>query len=208
MTPPVRPGRQIGQTIGLAAIVVVLLVCTVAFVVHALHAPAALPHDASADAMLRSASTYLVLATALFVCLLAAAFDLFRLLRRMLATLDAMADTAGRIVAGDPSARTVSRDGCPADLARFIDHFNAMTHSMKSTNPSDATATVASSSRVTLTHLAELETRLDAIKALATDDADASSRDALLQHVDALFRCVEDLQVTERQAPAIRTFPR
>ncbi|WP_244106865.1 histidine kinase [Burkholderia cenocepacia] len=166
-----------------------------------------MPHDASADAMLRSASTYLVLATALFVCLLAAAFDLFRLLRRMLATLDAMADTAGRIVASDPSARTVSCDGCPADLARFIDHFNAMTHSMKSTNPSDATATVASS-HVTLTHLAELETRLDAIKALATDDADASSRDALLQHVDALFRCVEDLQVTERQAPAIRTFPR
>ncbi|WP_229290668.1 histidine kinase [Burkholderia cenocepacia] len=185
-----------------------LLVGTVAFVVHALHAPAALPHDASADAMLRSASTYLVLATALFVCLLAAAFDLFRLLRRMLATLDAMADTAGRIVAGDPLARTVSRDGCPADLARFIDHFNAMTHSMKSTNPSDATATVASNNRVTLTQLAELETRLDAIKALATDDADASSRDALLQHVDALFRCVEDLQVTERQAPAIRTFPR
>lgn len=204
---PVRPGRQIGQTIGLAAIVVVLLAGTVAFVVHALHAPAALPHDASADAMLRSGSTYLMLATALFVCLLAAAFDLFRLLRRMLATLDAMADTAGRIVAGDPSARTVSRDGCPADLARFIDHFNAMTHSMKSTNPSDATATVASS-HVTLTHLAELETRLDAIKALATDDADASSRDALLQHVDALFRCVEDLQLTERQAPAIRTFPR
>ncbi|WP_249182066.1 histidine kinase [Burkholderia cenocepacia] len=166
-----------------------------------------MPHDASADAMLRSGSTYLMLATALFVCLLAAAFDLFRLLRRMLATLDAMADTAGRIVAGDPSARTVSRDGCPADLARFIDHFNAMTHSMKSTNPSDATATVASS-HVTLTHLAELETRLDAIKALATDDADASSRDALLQHVDALFRCVEDLQLTERQAPAIRTFPR
>ncbi|MEB2610701.1 histidine kinase [Burkholderia cenocepacia] len=179
-----------------------------AFVVHALHAPAALPHDASADAMLRSASTYLVLATALFVCLLAAAFDLFRLLRCMLATLDAMADTAGRIVAGDPSARTVSRDGCPVDLSRFIGHFNAMTHSMKSTNPSDATATVASSSRVTLTQLAELETRLDAIKALATDDADASSRDALLQHVDALFRCVEDLQVTERQAPATRTFPR
>ncbi|MCA8377500.1 histidine kinase [Burkholderia cenocepacia] len=167
-----------------------------------------MPHDASADAMLRSASTYLVLATALFVCLLAAAFDLFRLLRRMLATLDAMADTAGRIVAGDPLARTVSRDGCPADLARFIDHFNAMTHSMKSTNHSDATATVASNSRVTLTQLAELETRLDAIKALATDDADASSSDALLQHVDALFRCVEDLQVTERQAPAIRTFPR
>ncbi|WP_260429967.1 histidine kinase [Burkholderia cenocepacia] len=204
---PARPGRQIGQAIGLAAIVVVLLVGTVAFVVHALHAPAALSHDATADAMRRSASTYLVLATALFVCLLAAAFDLFRLLRHMLATL-AMADTAGRIVAGDPSARTVSRDGCPADLARFIDHFNAMTHSMKSTNPSDATATVASSSRVTLTHLAELETRLDAIKALATDDADASSRDALLQHVDALFRCVEDLQVTERQVPAIRTFPR
>ncbi|MCA8403972.1 histidine kinase [Burkholderia cenocepacia] len=184
-----------------------LLVGTVAFVVHALHAPAALQHDETADAMLRSGSTYLMLATALFVCLLAAAFDLFRLLRRMLATLDAMADTAGRIVAGDPSARTVSRDGCPADLARFIDHFNAMTHSMKSTNPSDATATVASS-HVTLTHLAELETRLDAIKALATDDADASSRDALLQHVDALFRCVEDLQLTERQAPAIRTFPR
>ncbi|MDR5666251.1 histidine kinase [Burkholderia cenocepacia] len=208
MTLPARPGRQIGQTIGLAAIVVVLLAGTVAFVVHALHAPAALPHDASADAMLRSASTYLVLATALFVCLLAAAFDLFRLLRRMLATLDAMADTAGRIVAGDPSARTVSRDGCPVDLSRFIGHFNAMPHSMKSTNPSDATATVASNSRVTLTQLAELETRLDAIKALATDDADASSRDALLQHVDALFRCVEDLQVTERQAPAIRTFPR
>ncbi|WP_175819176.1 histidine kinase [Burkholderia sp. BCC0419] len=207
MTLPARPGRQIGRAIGLGAIVVVLLACTVAFFVYTLHAPAALPHDATADAMLRSASTYLVLATVLFVCLLAAAFDLVRLLRRMLATLDAMADTAGRIVAGDPSARTVSRDGCPADLSRFIEHFNAMTHSMKSTNPSDATAPVASSSRVTRTQLAELETRLDAIKVLATD-ADAASRDALLQHVDELFRFVDDLQIAERQAPPIRAFPR
>ncbi|WP_244140699.1 histidine kinase [Burkholderia sp. BCC1047] len=166
-----------------------------------------MPHDATADAMLRSASTYLVLATALFACLLAAAFDLVRLIRRMLATLDAMADTAGRIVAGDRSARSVSRDGCPADLARFVEHFNEMTHPMQSTNPPDAAATVAGRNRVTRTQLAELETRLDAIKVLATD-ADAASHDALLQHVDALFRCVEDLQVAERQAPAIRTFPR
>ncbi len=207
MTQSARPGRQIGRALGLVAIVFVLLACTVAFFVHALHAPAALPHDASADAMLRSASTYLVLATALFACLLAAAFDLVRLIRRMLATLDAMADTAGRIVAGDPSARTVSRDGCPADLSRFIEHFNAMAHSMKLRNPSDATAAVANSSHVTRTRLAELETRLDAIKVLATD-ADAASRDALLQHVDELFRFVDDLQVTERQAPAIRVFPR
>nr|WP_217444531.1 histidine kinase [Burkholderia metallica] len=204
---PARPGRQIGRAIGLLAIVVVLLACTVAFFVYTLHAPAALPYDATADAMLHSASTYLVLATVLFVCLLAAAFELVRLLRRMLATLDAMADTAGRIVAGDPSARTVSRDGCPADLSRFIEHFNSMTHSLKSTNPSDATAPVASSSRVTRTQLTELETRLDAIKVLATD-ADASSRDVLLQQVDALFRFVDDLQVAERQAPPIRAFPR
>ncbi|WP_175883504.1 histidine kinase [Burkholderia sp. BCC0044] len=208
MTLPARPGRQIGRALGLVAIVVVLLACTVAFFVHALHAPAALPHDASADGMRRNTSTYLVPATVLFVCLLAAAFDLVTLIRRMLATLDAMADTAGRIVAGDPSARTVSRDGCPADLSRFVEHFNVITHSMKSTNPSDATAAVASSSRVTRTQLAELETRLDAIKALATDDAGASSCDALLQHVDALFRLVDDLQISERQAPAIRALPR
>ncbi|AZQ54405.1 histidine kinase [Burkholderia cenocepacia] len=207
MTLPARPGRQIGRALGLVAIVVVLLACNVAFFIDALHAPAALPYGASADAMLRSASTYLVLATALFVCLLAAAFDLVRLIRRMLATLDAMAGTAGRIVAGDPSARTVSRDGCPADLSRFIEHFNAMAQSMKPRNPSDATAAVANGSHVTRTQLAELETRLDAIKVLATD-ADAASRDALLQHVDALFRFVDDLQVTERQAPAIRAFPR
>jgi hypothetical protein len=204
---PARPGRQIGQALGLVAIVAVLLACTVACFVHAWHAPAALPHDAPADAMLRDASTYRVLATALFVCLLAAAFDLVRLIRRMLATLDAMADTAGRIVAGDPSARAVSRDGCPADLSRFVEHFNALTHSVKPANPSDATPTVASSDRVTRTRLAELETRLDAIKGLATD-ADAASRDALLQHVDELFRFVDDLQVAERQVAAIRAFPR
>ncbi|WP_227789662.1 MULTISPECIES: histidine kinase [unclassified Burkholderia] len=166
-----------------------------------------MPHDAPAEAMLRGASTCLVPATVLFVCLLAAAFDLLRLIRHMLATLDAIADTAGRIVTGDPSARTVCRDGCPADLSRFIEHFNAMTHSMKPTNPSDATATVASNDHVTSTQLAELENRLDAIRTLATD-ADASSRDALLQHVDELFRFVDDLQVTERQARAIRALPR
>ncbi|WP_256976262.1 hypothetical protein [Burkholderia sp. AU28863] len=139
-----------------------LLACIAAFFIYALHAPAALPHDAT-GAMLRSASTYLVLATALFACQLAAAFELVTLIRRMLAMLDATADTAGRIV--------------------------------------------AASSRVSHTQLAELETRLDAIKVLATD-ADAASHNALLQHVDALFRFVEDLQAAERQAPAIRTFPR
>ncbi|KVH04481.1 histidine kinase [Burkholderia anthina] len=207
MTLPARPGRQIGRAIGLAAIVVVLLACTVAFFVHALHAPAALPHDATADAMLRNAFTYVVLAAALSVCLLAAAFDLIRLIRRMLATLDAMADTVGRIVAGDSSARAVSVDGCPAGLSRFIEHFNAITHSMKPANPSDATATVATSSHVTRTQLAELATRLDTIKALAAD-TNAPSRDALLQHVDALFRFVDDLQAAERQAATIRAFPR
>ncbi|KWO42346.1 histidine kinase [Burkholderia sp. MSMB1459WGS] len=207
MTLSARPGRQIGRAFGLAASVVVLLACTVAFFVHALHAPAALLRDATTDVMLRSASTYLVPATALFVCLLAAAFDLLRLIHRMLATLDAMADTAARTVAGDSSARTVSRAGCPADLSRFIEHFNAMTHSMKPANSSDATATFSGNSRVTRTRLAELETRLDAIRTLATD-ADASSRDALLRHVDALFRIVDDLQVAERQAPPIRAFPR
>ncbi|KGB94015.1 MULTISPECIES: hypothetical protein [Burkholderia] len=207
MTLSARPGRQIGRTFSLAASVAVLLACTVAFFVHALHAPAALPRDATADVMLHSASTYLVPATALFVCLLAAAFDLLRLIHHMLATLDAMADTAARTVAGDPSARTVSRDGCPADLSRFIEHFNAMTHPTKPANPSDATATAVGNSRVTRTRLAELETRLDAIRTLA-DNGDASSRDALLRHVDALFRIVDDLQVTERQAPSIRAFPR
>ncbi|WP_256121984.1 hypothetical protein [Burkholderia sp. A2] len=75
-----------------------LLACIAAFFIYALHAPAALPHDAT-GAMLRSASTYLVLATALFACQLAAAFELVTLIRRMLAMLDAMADAAGRIVA-------------------------------------------------------------------------------------------------------------
>ncbi|HIH2657509.1 TPA: histidine kinase [Burkholderia cenocepacia] len=207
MTLPARPGRHIGRAIGTGALVVVLLACTVACFVYAVPTLAELPHDATAGAMIRSASPYLVPATVLFVCLLAAAFDLVRSIRRMLATLDAMADTAGRIVAGDPSARIISRDGCPADVARFIEHFNAMTHAMKRTNPSDATVTVASSSRVTRTRLAELETRLDAIRTLASD-ADAASRDALLQHVDALFRFVDDLQLAEREAAAIRVFPR
>lgn len=78
MTLPARPGRQIGQAIGLGAIVAVLTACTAAFLLYALRHPVALPHDATADAMIRHAATYLVLATVLFMCLLAAAFDLFR----------------------------------------------------------------------------------------------------------------------------------
>ncbi|WP_262390389.1 HAMP domain-containing sensor histidine kinase [Burkholderia arboris] len=197
MTLPARPGRHIGQTLGTGALVVVLIACTVAFFIYALHKPAALPHDATADEMIHSASTYLVLATALLVCLLTAAFDLVRLMRRTLRSLDAVAETARRIAAGDPPARAVSRDDCPADMSRFIEHFNAMTHRLKHAPSSNATAASGTTRHDMRMPLAELETRLDAIKALATG-ADASSHDALLHHVDGLFRLVDDLQVAER----------
>ncbi|MCA8422659.1 sensor histidine kinase [Burkholderia seminalis] len=177
MTLPAKPGRQIGQAIGLGAIVAVLTACTVAFLLYASRHPATFPHDAAAGTMIGSASTYLMLATVLFVCLLAAAFDLFRQMRRTLAALDAMAADTARIAAGDRSARAISRDGCMSGLSRFIEDFNAMTHQLK--------------------HLRALETRLEAIKGLV-DEADASSSDALLHHVDDLFRFVDDLQVAER----------
>ncbi|WP_260434767.1 HAMP domain-containing sensor histidine kinase [Burkholderia sp. Bp8992] len=197
MTLPAKPGRQIGQAIGLGAIVAALIACTAAFLLYALRHPVALPHDATADAMIHDASPYLVLATVLFVCLLATAFDLFRQMRRTLAALDAVVDHTGRIVAGDLSARVVSRDGCMADLSRFIEDFNAMTHQLKYRIPSHPAAVAESNSRSMRTPLAELETRLEAIKALAHEDG-TSSRDALLHQVDDLFRFVDDLEVAER----------
>lgn len=177
MTLPAKPGRQIGRAIGLGAIVAVLTAGTVAFLLDASRPPAALPYGAAAGALIRSASTYLVLATVLFVCLLAAAFDLFRQMRRTLAALDAVADNTARIVAGDLSVRAVSRDGCMADLSRFIKDFNAMADQLKP--------------------VSALETRLEAIKGLV-DEADASSRDALLHHVDDLFRFVDAVRVAEQ----------
>ncbi|WP_322088676.1 HAMP domain-containing sensor histidine kinase [Burkholderia sp. BCC1999] len=197
MTLPARPGRHIGQTIGLGATVAVLTACTVAFLLDVLRHPVVLPHDAPAGAMIRNASTYLVLATVLFVCLLAAAFDLLRQMRRTLAALDAIADNTGRIAAGDMSVRVVSRDGCTADLSRFIEDFNAMTFQLKHRTPSRPATAAGSSSRSMRTPLAELESRLEAIKALANETG-TSSRDALLHQVDGLFRFVDDLQVAEQ----------
>ncbi|WP_236654975.1 hypothetical protein [Burkholderia pyrrocinia] len=138
-----------------------------------------------------------MLATTLFLGLLAAAFDLFRLIRRTLGSLDSVAESAGRSVAGDPSAHAVSRDDCPTDMSRFIEDFNAMTVQLKHTTSFNATAAAASGSSDLLAPLAELETRLEEIKGLATE-ADASSREALLHRVDELFRLVDDLQVAEQ----------
>ncbi|WP_419687487.1 histidine kinase [Burkholderia theae] len=160
--------------------------------------------------MLGNASTYLVLATVLFVGLLAAAFDLFRLMRRTLGSLDSVAESAGRIVAGDSSARAISRDGCPADMSRFIEDFNTMAVQLKHTTSSNAAADSTGGGSGSEIHdpLAALETRLEEIKGLAAE-ADAESREALLHRIDGLFRFVDDLRLAEQpDTPAIRTLPR
>ncbi|WP_446900564.1 histidine kinase [Burkholderia sp. YIM B11467] len=155
-----------------------------------------------------------MLATVLFVGLLAAAFDLFRLMRRALGSLDSVAESAGRIVAGDSSARAISRDGCPADMSRFIEDFNTMAVQLKHTTSSNAAADSAGggSDSGSEIHdpLAALETRLEEIKGLAAEaDADAESREALLHRIDGLFRFVDDLRLAEQpDTPAIRTLPR
>ncbi|KML48831.1 histidine kinase [Burkholderia cepacia] len=212
MTPPARPGRQIGQAIGLSTIVVLLIGCTVACCIGALREPDTLPHDATADAMLGNASTYLALATVLFVGLLATAFDLFRLMRRTLGSLDSVAESAGRIVAGDSSARAISRDGCSTGMSRFIEDFNTMAVQLKHTTSFNATAASAVDDSEKHAPLAALETRLEEIKDLAADadaDADAASREALLHRIDGLFRFVDDLRLAEQpDTPAIRTLPR
>lgn len=208
MTTPARPGRQIGQAIGLSAIVVLLIGCTVACFIGALREPDALPHDATADAMTGNASTCVVLATALFVGLLAAAFDLFRLMRRTLGSLDSVAESASRIVAGDSSARAISRDGCPADMSRFIEDFNTMAVQLKHTIPFNVTDASTEGDSKMHAPLAALETRLEEITRLAAE-ADAVSREALLHRIDGLFRFVDDLRLAEQpDAPAIRTLPR
>ncbi|WP_423762543.1 histidine kinase [Burkholderia sp. NLJ2] len=190
------------------AIAVVLIACTVAFFICAWREPVALQHDATAGATIRNASTFLLFATALFACLLAAVFDLLTLIRRTLASLDSAADSAGRVVTGDFSAPAVSRDGCLTDMSRFIEDFNAMTIHLKHLTSFDAATAAAGSGNAMRAPLAELETRLEEIRGLATE-ADASSREALLHCVDGLFRFVDDLRVAEQpEAPPIRALPR
>ncbi|MGT0197215.1 MULTISPECIES: histidine kinase [Burkholderia] len=185
-----------------------LIAGTGAFFICALREPVALPHDATADATIRNASTCLVLAAALFVGLLAAAFDLLRLIRRTLGSLDSVAESAGRVVIGDFSAHAVSRDGCLTDMSRFIENFNTMTIRLKPLTSFNAATAAAGGGNAMHARLAELETRLEEIRGLATE-ADASSREALLHCVDGLFRFVDDLRVAEQpEAPAIRALPR
>ncbi|HDR9582605.1 TPA: hypothetical protein QDC22_007842 [Burkholderia stabilis] len=68
-----------------------LIACTGAFLIGALREPVALPHDA----MIGGAPTCLLLGTVLLAALLAASFDLFRLIRCTLGALGSVAEGAG-----------------------------------------------------------------------------------------------------------------
>ncbi|GAU04953.1 hypothetical protein BSLA_02f2934 [Burkholderia stabilis] len=100
------------------------------------------------------------------------------------------------------------RHGCLTNTSRFIEDFNTMTIQLKHLTSFDAATAAAAGGNAMRAPLAELETRLEEIRGLATE-ADASSREALLHCVDGLFRFVDDLRVVEQpEAPPIRALPR